>query len=188
MPFRKYSLIKYLLVPPIAYVFYWAVCFEMGILGKSFIDAWTASYVNWIALFTLITLEALVMWREYHGKAQIVAAQTVTDNPFHKSTPNLDDTPDSVRSFMRSRLHTWDDQFERTLERFGRSSLPIRVLLKLKRLIYMGCFIFYIAFAIMSFTNPFFLVLFIFTAYAFLENLLWARHHQWAKRQRHDET
>ena len=181
-------MIKYALVPFIAYFFYWAVWFEIGVLQKPIEQAWNSAYPNWIFLIALVALEIFVLYREYKGKAQMqVKMEATKDDPFRRAKKREVD-PDSVKHFMKGTFDGWDDRINRAFESVGGSTLPKRVFLKTKRLCYGFLFVLYVALALLSLGNPLYLVLFVFTAYAFLENLLWARHFQRVKRRKNNES
>ena len=189
MPFKKYSLIKYLLVPFIAYFFYWAVWFEMGMMQKTIQEAWSASYPNWILLFSLVDLEIFVLYREYKSKTKMLAKVEATKgDPWREPAKHKPKDPDSLKYFMRSTVEKWDSRFENAFDSIGGTTLHKRVFLKLKRISYMFLFLLYIALAFMSLNNPLYLILFVITAYAFLENLLWARHHKWVRRKQNERN
>jgi len=90
-------------------------------------------------------------------------------------------------SYLKSGAESFGVKSGGAINAFRRSRFHVKVFLKLKRVCYGFLFIFYVAMALMSITNPVFIILFALTAYAFLENLLWTRHYQWSKRKKEHE-
>jgi len=186
---KVYSSIKYLLVPGIAYFFYWAVWFEMGIWQKTFQDAWTASTQNWIMLIALSILEVTVVIKQKRTRKTVSATTPSNEelNPWNVPPKQRVENRDSVKYFMRGSAETWGNRIGGTLESVGKTRIHRHVFLKIKRMCFGLCFIIYAAMALMSLNSPYYLILFVITAYAFLENLLWARHHQWVRRNKDEQ-
>ena len=160
----------------------------MGMMQKPIQEAWNSSSQNWILLIVLVALEAFVLYREYKSKTTMLAkVESTRGDPWREPKKLKEKDPDSLKYFMRGAVDKWDNRIESAFDSIGRSTLHKRIFLRFKRICYGFLFLLYVALAFMSLNNPVYLVLFVITAYAFLENLLWARHFHWVKRKRENE-
>jgi len=176
------------LVPVIAYFFYWAIIVEMVIYHKSIQNAFAASPQNWIGFIAICIAEAIVVYRENKIKDETLIPKVSNGKTSPWSTPTQKEVdPNSVKSFMHSSVDSVDDRLESVFNSFGQTRIYRYLFLKIKRMSYGVCVVLYVAMALMSLNDIPFLLLFVLTAYAFLENLLWHKHHTWLKRKHQNE-
>ena len=182
---NRFSYLKFALVPLIAWSFYWGFYYELVILQKTFQDTFFTAYQNWILLTVLVVLEAIIIYKEGKLKAKTIVAETqaIETNPFTIPKKTGKTEKDSFVGFMRSSRDAYSEKIESAFDSVYRSRIHRRIFFKIKRIAF-GCLcILYLALAFMSLANPAFFIVFLITAYAFLENLLLARHYQFIKRK-----
>jgi len=177
---KKYFLLKYLLIGPIVYFLFWAA-YEVAILQS-------LTYNNWIIVILLLIVEvAVIQWERKNKKLFEANIKRSDVNPWLSPQKDSSDE-DSFGNFLKKGAGSLGAKSEGAMNAFRRSRFHVKVFFKIKRVCYGVLFLFYVAMALTSLTNPIFLVLFLITAYAFLENLLWVRHYQWSKRKKQNET
>lgn len=173
-------MLKYALLLPIIYFVYLTV-FNIPFLPSFGLQ-------NWIIITILIIIEIpVIIFERRLKKAQFEANINLQDtNPF--TTPQKDSSKeDSFVSYLKSGAESLVVKSDGAMNAFRRSGFHYKVFFKIKRVLYGIMFIFYVGLALTSLNNPIFLVLFVITAYAFLENLLWTRHYQWTRRKKKED-
>jgi len=118
------------------------------------------------------------------GKSKVQTNEV--DNPWIAPKKPTAKDKDSFKYFMRGTFESWSSRIQNSFNAVWRSTIYKRVFLKIKRICFGCLFLFYIGLALAGHSNPLFLVLCLITAYAFLENLIWARHYQWKKNRKEE--
>lgn len=170
---KLFTYLKFALVPLIGWFFYWAVIWEMGILQKPIQEALASAPSNWIALFILVFAEFALLLKTEKHKVEFEAfrAKQAASNPFFKPQKSKLEVP---HVFGKKSM----------LDTFANLELYKRVFLKIKRVVYGLLVVLYVAMALTSIGNLLFFFVFVITAYAFLENLLWYRKYSWVKKKK----